>query len=89
MADSQKPLAFLIAVSSQGFGNHFAVAVGRDRGAAEIPLALLVHPSCKVTGASLTMLGLALGGQAEPLFGPFVCFLLWHDITSILERSGL
>lgn len=78
---------WLITVSCQGFGDHLAVAVGGDRCAAEVPLAFLVHPRGQVAGACFAMLGLTLGSQAEPLFGPFVCFLLWHGSTSVSMRN--
>lgn len=68
-----------IAVASECLGNHLRVAVGRDGGATQVTLTLLAHATGQMAGASLAVLRLAVGRQAEAFFGAFVGFLLRHD----------
>ena len=57
--------------------------------AAEVATRLLGLSRGQVAGAGLAVLGLSLGGQAEPLFGSFVGLLLWHFSGPMLANIAL
>ena len=70
----------LVAVSAEGLDDFLPVGVVDDGRSTEISLALVAHSAGQMAGAALTMLGFALGREAETLLGSLMGLLFRHDI---------
>jgi len=61
----------------------------QDFRAAQVAACLLCLSRSQVARAGLTMLRLALGGQAKQLFRSLMCLLLWHEVARYWQLIAL
>lgn len=69
----------LVAVLAQSFAQSYRFGFGQNGCAAEVSLPLVAHAVGQVARTTLTVLDLALPGDAEALFGTLVGLHLRHD----------
>ena len=79
-------------MAGEGHGDLVENGFAENLRAAEVATRLLRLARSEVAGPGLAVLGLALGGQAKPLFRSLVCLLLWHfsgpRLANIVSRSS-
>lgn len=73
------PELCLVAVLAQSFTQSHRFGFGQNGCAAEVSLPLVAHAVSQVARAALTVLDLALPGDAEALLGTLVGLHLRHD----------
>lgn len=72
-----------VTVLAECAGDRVHGRIGNDSRSAQISLPLGAHAGGQVAGTTLPVLGFSLGGESKSLLGPFVGFLLGHDVTRI------
>jgi hypothetical protein len=74
----------LVAVSVECFGDVVRKRLTKDGGSAKVSPTLFGDGNGQVASSCLTVLDLALGGDAKTLFGSLVGLHLGHDKHSLL-----
>ena len=74
-------------MSGEGPGDLFQYGFADDACAAEVAAGLFHLATGQVAGAGLAVLGLAAGGESEPLLSSFMSLLLWHRFGPVQPRK--